>query len=443
MPLILFVCVVITISLAVNANRKESLEQQAADKAQEAAEATPIPADTDILATPQYELIPITADDENYADIYNMIVSYYNARLSGDLLTISAINPFINDVEKIRLEEYSKYLESYPSIEVYLKPGLTEKSYVAYVCSENKFTDLDVTLPGMQTYYVATDENGNYYMADSTYDQAVYDYIVKLTLQDDVIELNNKVSVPYNELVETNEEVSEYMAYLREKVKEDVGERLADLEAEGTTVDTAQATDNPEEGTTSEPEPTAQPSDVEITVVKKVKATDVVNIRKSDSEQADKIDKASVGQEFVLIEEKPNGWTEVEYKGASAFIKSDYLEPSEMEVIKGGEAVNNDNGGAGDQDAANDDAADNTDAGDDNNTQNTQTTENTTVKGKVKVTDSGVRIRKEPNTNGDIIATVYAGEKLDLIESMSNGWSKVKYKNETGYIKSEYLKESN
>ena len=442
MPLILFVCVIITVSLAVNANRKESREQEASVKAQEAAEATPIPADTDILATPQYELIPISAEDENYADIYNMIISYYNARLTGDLLTISAINPYINDVEKIRLEEYSKYLESYPSIEVYLKPGLTEKSYVAYVCSENKFTDLDVTLPGMQTYYVATDENGNYYMADSTYDQAVYDYIVKLTLQDDVIELNNKVSVPYNELVETNEEVSEYMAYLREKVKEDVGERLADLEAEGTAVADASATEDTAAQETEEPEATAAPT--EITIVKKVKATDVVNIRKSDSEQADKIDKASVGQEFVLIGEKPNGWTEVEYKGASAFIKSDYLEPSETEVINATDAQDNGNNDEdnGNDAAAGNDTSDNGNATNAADTQNTAT-ENTTVKGKVKVTDSGVRIRKEPNTNGDIIATVYAGEKLDLIESMSSGWSKVKYKNETGYIKSEYIKESN
>ncbi|MCR5501877.1 MAG: SH3 domain-containing protein [Lachnospiraceae bacterium] len=443
MPLILLICVVITVISAVSINRKEAIEREMAAAAEDAAQdpAEPVTADTDIIATPQYELQKITEDDAEFADIYNMIVSYYHARLRGDLLTASAINPFLNDVEKIRFEEYSNYLEDYPVIDVYLKPGLTTGTYVAYICAETKFTDLDVTLPGMQTYYIGLNDDGSYYMADSTYDETVYDYIMKLTLQDDVIELNNKVSVPYNELVETNEEVGEYMAYLREKVKEDVGEKLAELETGESIADAAAQVDT----ATGDANAESTPAPTEITIVKKVKATDVVNIRKSDSEQADKLDKASVGQEFTLIGEKPNGWTEVEYKGASAFIKSDYLEPSETEIVPA-DSVNTENGDhTGDADA-NADGDDTAQAGNDTAAATPSPSASPSpspapARGKVKVTDSGVRIRKEPTTESDILTTVYAGEQLDLIESLSSGWSKVKIKDVTGYTKSEFLKE--
>ncbi len=69
------------------------------------------------------------------------------------------------------------------------------------------------------------------------------------------------------------------------------------------------------------------------------------------------------------------------------------------------------------------------------------TSASTDVKGTVKINDSGVRIRKEPNTDAEIITTLYTGEKLELIESMTSGWSKIKYKGEFGYVKSEFLDE--
>ncbi|RAZ37020.1 hypothetical protein DK853_48710, partial [Klebsiella oxytoca] len=61
--------------------------------------------------------------------------------------------------------------------------------------------------------------------------------------------------------------------------------------------------DTPEETEETEPE----------VVVTKVKAIDVVNIRTSDSETADKLGKAAVGDEFELLEEKGNGWSKIRY----------------------------------------------------------------------------------------------------------------------------------
>ena len=42
-------------------------------------------------------------------------------------------------------------------------------------------------------------------------------------------------------------------------------------------------------------------------------------------------------------------------------------------------------------------------------------------------------------TDSDRIALAYQGDAITQIESYDNGWSKVEYKGETGYVKTEFL----
>lgn len=407
MPVVLVVCVLITILVAVNANQKETLQREAEEAAAAAAAAAEqeSSAVVDGIVTPVYEL-----EENAYEEINQLVQTYYDAQASGDVATISSLNTYLDDIELIRVEEMSKYIESYTDLNVYTKPGLSENTYVAYVYSEVKFTDAEEALPGLKTYYIGQDEEGQYFINDGSYDETVTNYIKEVTLQDDVVDLNNKVVVEYNDLLAENDELNEYVAYLKEKINEDVGEILADAEAtdtgtEGTDM-AADATELADADTSDESE---EVSTATVSVTTKVKTTDVVNIRSSDSETADKIDKAQKGQEFTLLEQRGNGWSKIEYNGGEAYIKSDYLETIEE--------VTTDNGA---------DAAD-TD------------TSNDTVSGTVTVTEN-VKVRKSASTDADSLGTVYVGEKLDLIMKQSDGWTKVKYKGETAYVKSDYVK---
>ncbi len=399
MPILLVVCVAVTVLIALNANKKERLEKEAeaAALAAQVAEST----GEEVIEAPVTEL-----EENAYPEVNTVVKNYYDAMAKGDLLTVASLNTYLDDVQKIRIEEQSQFIENYPEIVVYTKPGIEENTYIAYVCSKTKFSDLDIALPGMQTYYVYPDEAGDYHISDGTYDETIYEYISTVTLQDDVVELNNRVVVEYNDILAENPEVDEFVAYLKEKISEEVGVMLASAE----TPDTPQPED---ENTQSEDD-----NQDEMTVVTtKVKATDVVNVRKSDSEQADKIGKAQIGQEFELVEEKPNGWSEIIYEGSHAFIKSEFLEGIQTVTIGDAEVT----------------------ITEEDNNDGDATSNKTTTSGKVKVNDSGVRIRKEASTDAEIIDTLYTGTELDLVEAMTNGWSKVKYNGQYGYIKSEFL----
>ena len=398
MPLVLVVCVLITVLVAVSANQRDALEKEA-EQAAMAVNAEEAGSAVEGLESPVFEL-----EENAYPDINNLVRTYYDAQAAGDMEVISKLNTYLNDIEKIRVQELSKYIESYPVLNVYTKPGLAENTYVAYVYSEVKFADMEQELPGMQTYYIGLDENGDYFINDGTYDDAIWSYIKDVTLQDDVVDLNNKVVVEYNDLLAEDEELSDFIAYLKEKINEDVGEILAQAE----TADTAQEAEAQEQETEEAQADEAQTD----TVVKTVRATDVVNIRSSDSEEADKIGKAQIGEEFTLLEERGNGWSKIEYNGADAFIKSDYLEVVSEETVEASAETTQ-------EQEAEPDAAQ-------------------TASGTVKVKES-VRIRKSASTDGEVLGTAYAGEEYPLLMKQADGWSKIEYKGQTAYVKSDYV----
>lgn len=401
MPVVLVVCVLITIFVAINANQKEALKKEA-EEAAAAIAGQEESASVEGLSTPVYEL-----EENAYPEINNIIKTYYDAQASGDVEAIASLNTYLNDIEKIRIQEMSKYIEDYPVLNVYTKPGLAENTYVAYVYSEVKFTDVDQELPGLKTYYIGQDGDGQYFINDGTYDDTVRNYIKEVTLQDDVVDLNNKVVVEYNDLLAEDDELNEYVAYLKEKINEDVGVILAKEETPDAEEAEGEAAEEETEEETEEPGST---DDNIVTTVTMVKATDVVNIRTSDSETADKIDKAQIGQEFKLLEQRGNGWSKVEYNGKDAYIKSEYLETvSEETVVDTGSAE-----------------AESTDA------------DSGTVSGTVTVKEN-VKVRTSASTTADSLGTAYVGEKLDLIMKQADGWTKVKYKGQTAFVKSDYV----
>lgn len=403
MPVVLVLCVAITVLIAINANKHDALQKEAEAAAKNAGEDAS--ADIDLIEVPEYAL-----EENAHPEINAIVKEYYDAQASGDMDTVAKYNTGLDEMGKLRVQVYSKYIESYDDINVYTKPGLTENAYVAYVTHSIKFVDNDTALPGMQTYYIGMDPDGNYFINDATYDDEIYEYISNLSVQDDVVDLNNKVVVAYNDLLTSDELINDYVVYIKSMVKEEVGELVAQAEVPEV---------EPEEPATTEDDTTA--ATATSVVVNKVKAKERVNIRKSDSKDSDKVGSASEGETFELIEKLPNGWTKIKYNDSEAYINSDYLE--DVETVKV-EIAGTDDGNAN------------------NDTTAAEPTDSTKVNGKVVVNDSGVRIRKEPNTSADILGTVYTGEKFDFIEETGE-WTKIKYDDGYGYIKSSFVDKKN
>ena len=105
MPIVLIVCVLITVLIAINANQKEALEKEA-ELAAAAVSEQQSSSETESISAPVF-----TLEENAYPDVNNVIKTYYEAQASGDVDMISELNPYLNDIEKIRVEELSKYIE--------------------------------------------------------------------------------------------------------------------------------------------------------------------------------------------------------------------------------------------------------------------------------------------------------------------------------------------
>lgn len=64
---------------------------------------------------------------------------------------------------------------------------------------------------------------------------------------------------------------------------------------------------------------------------------------------------------------------------------------------------------------------------------------NVTGQGVLKYTKNNLNLRKGPSTNTWKIMTIRGGQKVKVIATYNNGWSKVIYNNAIGYVASQYL----
>ncbi len=365
--------------------------------------------------------IPDEPLQENaFAEVNALVEKYYQAMADGDMDTLLAISTGLDEKEQIKIVKKSEYVENYPTVTCYTKQGPVADSYIVYAYYEVKLVNFETLTPGMNALYVCKKEDGSYFINGETQSDEIIDYCEMISAQDDVVDLVNTVQVKYNEIKSTDMELSKFLDELPDILTAAVGEELAKLEAEANEAAAAEAqteeeTALAEEGENATEVAEASGEEVTETVVKTVRTTEVVNVRSSDSVTADKVGKAQLGEEYKLLEEKVNGWSKIEFEGKEAYIKTEYLEPADVE-----ETVVSDTDDA-EEDAENEDAA-----------------ANSPTEGTATVTDT-VNVRKSASTSADKLGVCYPGEELEVIMKQADGWTKVKYKGEIGYVKSEFL----
>jgi uncharacterized protein YgiM (DUF1202 family) len=429
MPIVLLICVLVTVFVAVNANRKaaEEVEAQMVGIDMDA-----LPGATGTEEAAGEESIPqLELEINAYPAVNTLVSEYYTAMAEGNIEAIESMNAYVEDKEKIRIREMSKYVDSYQNLDVYTKLGPVEGSYLVYVYSKVKFTEYDKLVPGMKAFYVCTDEEGKCYINGGEANSVVTNYIREISLQDDMVDLNNKAVAEYNELLESDEELNAFLADLSSRIDASVGEILAKEEAEAQEQAAAEAAAAEQEAAAAEQEMAAAEGTGETAVtVKTVRATDVVNIRSSDSETADKLGKAQIDDEFTLLEERGNGWSKISFEGKDAFIKSEFLEVVSEETVT--QTV--------EQADATEAVAENTDTETENtNTETAGNGNNNTEAVQTVTVVENVNVRKSASENGEKLGLAYVGEKLELLMKQADGWTRVKYNGQTAYVKSDYV----
>ena len=398
LPVVLILAVAVTVSVALKANDERANEDT--DAINLASSEVAVPTEAPVEITP----VPVTEDvlliENTNSELHTLICTYYSAYAYGDVETIKGICNYLSETDEIRIQAMSEYVESYPSVQIYTKPGPVENSYLAYVCYQMTVTNFTDNMPGMETFYVCTDENGKLYLNEGEVSEEELEYIRKVNLQDDVVELNNRVNVECSDVFKNNADLYYYIQEIVKEVQKSTGEVLAsqvtenaDESGTGETTNDAGTTDGTDSGVEATT-PTEQPAQVDSAEPVYAKATTTVNVRVSDSEQADKVGKVAGGTKVEVLAQQVNGWTKIRTSEFEGFIKSEYLQL--MNSASSADAI-----------------------------------------GSVTAI-SNVNVRMSASETADRLGVLAGGETVELL-GRENGWCKINYNGQEGYVKEDYV----
>ena len=387
LPAVVVVAVAVTVSVSLSMNNRHRVEQENAESAA---------ASSETVTEAVTEEVPLVANEEGA--VYTLVATYYNAMATGDEATLRSVCDEISDKDMYRYLELSQYIDYYPTLEIYTKTGPEEGSVIAYVYYKISFVDHEEEVPGYQALYICTNDQGELYIKRGENSEEVNAYIKKVSTQDDVVEFNNKITVEYNELMVEHPEILQYISELDSQVSIAVGEKLAN-QVTGDSQSTEEGTDNaeqPADGQDTSAEGGEQPAEqpAEEQSPQYVTTTTTVNVRSSDSDQADKLGKAAGGTKLQVLEQRPNGWTKVDYEGREGYIKTEFLQQAES--VSGAETI-----------------------------------------GTVTAS-TNINVRASASEAAERLGVLSGGDSAELVGTEGD-WSKIKYNGQIGYVKSEYV----
>lgn len=354
-------------------------------------------------------------------EVNELMRSYYDAYATGDFATLSTLATPMPANEQSFISMFSSYVDAYENLKCYTKPGLDETSYLVSVYSEVRFTGVETLAPGLEFFYVRTNEDGKLYI-DNLYsnynrqnqeletDPEIDALISLFGTQEDVVALQADVQSKYEAALTSDARLADmvnvtikdaYAAWAATIVQMPSTEDVPSTEQPSTETPSTEQPSTEEEQPSTEETPQDPPATSET-----VYAMDKVNIRKEASESSDVLGQAERGTSFTRTGTTADGWSCIDYNGTPAYIKSDYLsteKPAE-------ETPDNDVPAYGYEE------------------------------GKVIELTNTLNVRSSMSAESEKVGVAYAGEKVTVILSYSEGWTKIKWNGKTGYVKTEFLK---
>ena len=309
-------------------------------------------------------------------ELNSLIEQYYGLYASGDVDGLAQIATPLSDMEKSYIQLMSGYVESYSNIDCYTKQGLEKNSYLVSATYDMKFNGVDGTVPGMESFYVRTNKDGKLYidnlyssfnsqMQETDVDPDVEALIEKFKESADVKALQADFQNRYTQTVTADANLqnavnnvtdgiknwaSNYVAQQAAAEQAAAEQAAADAAAQQAAADAAaqqaaadaaaqQAAADQAAADQAAQQAAADAAAQQVAQQQQdtnnglnylpegttLTANDAYNIRVSMSETSDKVGTTAIGDSLKVVLSYQEGWTKVEWKGKTGYIKTELL----------------------------------------------------------------------------------------------------------------------
>ena len=352
----------------------------------------------------------------NNTELEALINDYYVAYADGDTETISSIATPVSEQEISYIKFYSAYIDSFNDIKIYTKQGLTADSYLVTTEVELKYADIDTPAPGLDFFYVETNEDGKLFI-NNTYgsfnqnnniyemDSEVSDLISVFIRQQDLLDMEADIQDAYTKALESDSALNTFMS---ETLPAAHAQWHTDYDADVAAAEEEAKKAEEEAAAAAEEEAKAQAEAEEEANAYTGKTNAKANVREAADKNSNKLGSITSGNAIKIYGEEGDFY-KFDYNGTKAYITKD--------------AVTLDS------------------AADNDTTEQTSETANASAltEGTEITLDSTINIRSQMDSSSSKVAVAYAGEKVTVVMSYAEGWTKVKYGKKEGYIRTDLL----
>ena len=276
---------------------------------------------------------PNELEENTHSSVERLVSKYLDCIVSGDIDALSEIVDELSDSDKEEVQKLSKAYESYNNLQCYTKKGPEDDSYIVFVCCDMKIAGVETLAPYISCLYIGPkDESGNRYIRYNNVeeDQALQTYVQELEQDPEVKALYDDVNTRYQEALESDAALSEFIQNATGKANEntEAAEQEASATEETTEQEDAQEADTEEPAAEeqAEEETAEEETPAEEAQNRETRVTESVNIRSEASTDSDRIALAYQGDAITQVESYDNGWSKVEYKGETGYVKTEFLE---------------------------------------------------------------------------------------------------------------------
>lgn len=212
---------------------------------------------------------------------------YFSASMRGNTDVLKEIvKPFSESDQAAALRK-SEFIESYDDIKCYKENGIDEGNYIVFVTYDLKFPEVDTMVPGLETWVVSTDDNGDLFINKDmeSISDAMNEQIETLLARKDVVALFNDVNAKMAEALKADEQLKSLYQQMGGNAEEAVSENEQDTTS------------------TKEPQETEAPVG---TVEREMVAVVELEIYENPSQDDSPLGKLSVGS-FVWVDKNVQG----------------------------------------------------------------------------------------------------------------------------------------
>lgn len=359
-------------------------------------------------------------------EIVQLMNNYYTAYAAGDVETLKSIAAPISDMEQSYIAMLSQYIESYQDVKCYVMDGMDKNSYIVSVTTNMKFPGIDTVVPSMETFYLRTNDKDKLYIDNlySTFnyvatqetevDASVSAYIEEYQKQEEFINLSKEIETKSQEAIGADAVLAEYINNLSNaiipqwlsnykveaaaKAEAEAAAKAAEEEAAKQAAEAEAAAKAAEEEAARQAAEAAQQA-AQQPAAETVFATTKTNVRDSASTAGNLLGTVEFGTQLNRIGTQDD-WSIVEYNGVQGYIKSEYLSTEAPQQDTGTPIYS---------------------------------------EGQTVTFTATSNIRSSMSETSSKVAVAAGGDTAKVVMCYAEGWTKVSYKNKTGYVKTELL----